>query len=258
MIIAFFLASIGLNGILAVFAAFFKTDRLTDISYALSFLAILLMMVVSAGQSGGMSPQLWVGILCVALWAVRLGAFLFIRINKMGRDRRFDGIRENPARFLAFWVLQAISVWIILLPLEIMFISGGSAPPGIISATGWTLFCAGLLIEIVSDVQKSAFKARKDRQKDWMDSGLWKYSRHPNYLGEILLWWGISLPAFELLKGRELLAFTGPVFLTLLLIQVSGIPPLERLWVDRYGSDPDFQEYMRRTSKLIPLPKCRK
>ena len=109
------------------------------------------------------------------------------------------------------------------------------------------------MIESVADAQKSAFKARENRGR-FITSGLWRYSRHPNYFGEMLVWWGLFVFAVPFLDGAAFAVVIGPVFITLLLLFVSGIPLLERSAEAKYGDDPAYREYKRGTSILVPLP----
>ena len=110
------------------------------------------------------------------------------------------------------------------------------------------------MIEAVSDAQKSAFKGKNQNRERFITSGLWRYSRHPNYFGEMLVWWGLFIFAVPFLHGAAFAVVIGPVFITLLLLFVSGIPLLERSADARYGDDPVYREYKRRTSILVPLP----
>ena len=106
----------------------------------------------------------------------------------------------------------------------------------------------------MADAQKSAFKEKEENSGRFIASGLWRYSRHPNYFGEMLVWWGLFLYAVPVLHGAAFAVVIGPVFITLLLLFVSGVPPLERSADEKYGDDPAYREYKRRTSILVPLP----
>jgi steroid 5-alpha reductase family enzyme len=116
------------------------------------------------------------------------------------------------------------------------------------------VWLVGLVVESVADAQKSAFKSKEENRNRFVASGLWRYSRHPNYFGELLVWWGLFVYAVPVLHGAAFAVVAGPVFITLLLLFVSGIPPLERSADEKYGSDPAYQAYKRRTSILVPLP----
>ncbi|MGE5689106.1 MAG: DUF1295 domain-containing protein [Pseudomonadota bacterium] len=241
---------------LAVNAAFFavaaarKTDVVTDLSYSLSFA----LLAVTLPFAGAREPVQLVASLLVLVWAVRLGGYLFRRILRMKVDHRFDGMRDEPLRFARFWLLQAISVAVIMLPVTVLL--GEDDPPGFggWAIAGAAIWLVGLVIEAVADAQKSAFRANDENRGRFITSGLWRYSRHPNYFGEMLVWWGLFLFAVPSLDGAAFAVVVGPVFITLLLLFVSGIPPLERSAEARYGDDPAYREYKRRTSVLVPLP----
>jgi steroid 5-alpha reductase family enzyme len=238
------------NGAFFAVAAVRKTDVVTDLSYSLTF-ALLALVLPFTGA--GEPVQLGASLL-VVVWAVRLGAYLFRRILRMKVDHRFDDVRDRPLRFARFWLLQALAVAVIMLPVS--YLLGRSDPPafGAWAAAGIAVWLAGLLIEAFADAQKSAFRADEANRGRFVASGLWRYSRHPNYFGEILVWWGLFLYAVPFLHGAAFAVVAGPLFITLLLLFGTGIPPLERSAAEKYGDDPAYRDYRRRTSILVPLP----
>src|SRR3954454_13084837 len=245
-----FLITLAVNAAFFAFAASRKTDVVTDLSYSLSFalLAIVLPFL------GAREPVQLVASLLVLVWAVRLGGYLLRRILRMKVDHRFDEMRDNPLRFARFWLLQAISVAVIMLPVS--YLLGEDAAPGfgLWAIAGAVVWLIGLVIEAVGDAQKSTFKAKRENRERFITNGLWRYSRHPNYFGEMLVWWGLFVFAVPFLHGAAFAVVIGPVFITLLLLFVSGIPLLERSAEAKYGDDPAYREYKRRTSILVPLP----
>jgi steroid 5-alpha reductase family enzyme len=250
-ILSTLLASLAIQAVFFAFAASFKTDKVTDLSYSLSFalMAVLLVLVNRA-----YSP---VQLLCAALvvlWAARLGAYLLSRILKIGTDARFDDKRGNFAAFLRFWILQAVAVWAIMLPATVLLSLHSAARFGPVSAVGAAVWAIGFAIEAASDAQKYAFRNDPANAKRWIDSGLWRYSRHPNYFGETVLWWGLFVIALPSLPAPMLFSVVGPLFITVLLLFVSGVPLLEQRADQQHGSDPGYQAYKRRTSLFIPLP----
>lgn len=230
-------------------AATYKTDKLTDLSYGLTFIALSLLLLF-VNPSPIFLQYLIVAM--VSLWGIRLAAFLFIRILKTGKDNRFDGVRENFLKFASFWFLQALSVWIIMLP--VTFIMGSDPGPkyGIFATLGVIIWLIGFVIETLADFQKYKFKSRN--KEGFINTGLWKYSRHPNYFGEMLMWWGIFIFAIPFLKGIGWLSIIGPSYITYLLLKVTGIPPLEKAYDKRFKNDKKYKEYKRKTSILILLP----
>lgn len=178
----------------------------------------------------------------ILLWGARLTGYLFYRIIKIGEDKRFDELRANPIKFLGFWILQILWVWIVSLP--VLFTNSPTAPRPLnedISLRDITLFVGGvlfvgfLLFEAISDQIKFNFRNKPENKGKWCAVGPWKYSRHPNYFGEILLWWSVFLMSTSILEGGKWAAVLGPIFITFLLLCVSGIPLLERKSDMRYG-----------------------
>lgn len=243
----YLLIALGFNLILFLFAYKFKTDKLTDLSYALTFI-ILISLGLFIEDISELKLILFFMIL---LWAFRLGIFLFIRIKKIKKDRRFDGIRENFLKFLQFWILQGITVWIILLPALVFF---NSKPENsIFSWIGFAIWFIGIIIETISDLQKYKFNNNTKNKNKWISIGLWKYSRHPNYFGEILCWIGVYLFTWSSLSLiQRFYTVISPVFIILLLIFVTGLPTLEKYADKKWGKQKEYKEYKRKTSVLIP------
>jgi steroid 5-alpha reductase family enzyme len=250
------LATLGISlivqAVFFAFAAAFRTDKVTDLSYGLSFVIIAIALLVR--DDAREMPQVVLGLM-VALWGVRLAGYLFFRIIAMGRDKRFDGVRENFWRFLRFWVFQGIAVWVIMLPVTLWF--GSPGPWQRLMALAAIAWAIGLAIETIADAQKFAVKRRADGETRWMDTGLWRYSRHPNYFGELLVWWAVFLFVVRDLGGWQFIAILGPLTITFLLLGVTGIPTLERSAARKWGSNPDYLAYVRRTSRLVPWPPVR-
>ena len=231
------------------FAMRLKTDHFTDITYALTFLILALGLLYWSPMH---ARQLLLAAL-ITLWALRLGGYLLYRITKIGKDDRFDGRREDFVRFLSFWTFQAIVIWITMIPATMALSS--DAQPGKIALDYLGVFVAlaGLLIEAVSDQQKFRFKNDPANRDRWIETGLWRYSRHPNYFGETLFWLGIfALAARALPPGWAFLIGLSPLFIAMMLLFVSGIPLLDEKAIKRFGHLPAFREYRKRTSVFVP------
>lgn len=245
-----FVISLVVNAAFFAIAAIRRTDVVTDLSYSLSFA----LLAIALPSLGAREPVQLVAALLVLIWAVRLGGYLLTRILRIKVDHRFDEMRDKPLRFARFWVLQAISVAVIMLPVSYL-LGRDSAPDfGVWAIVGVAIWFVGLVIEAVADAQKSSFKGKEENRERFITSGLWRYSRHPNYFGEMLVWWGLFLYSVPFLDGAAFAVVIGPIFITLLLLFVSGIPLLERSAEAKYGNDPTYREYKRRTSILVPLP----
>jgi steroid 5-alpha reductase family enzyme len=245
-----FLISLVVNAVFFAIAAIRRTDVVTDLSYSLSFA----LLAIALPSLGAREPAQLVAALLVLIWAVRLGGYLLTRILRIKVDHRFDEMRDRPLRFARFWLLQAISVAVIMLPVSYLLGRDSASDFGVWAIVGVAIWFIGLAIESAADAQKSSFKGKEENRERFITSGLWRYSRHPNYFGEMLVWWGLFLYAVPFLHGAAFAVVIGPVFITLLLLFVSGIPLLERGAEAKYGDDLAYREYKRRTSILVPLP----
>ena len=240
--------SLLVNAFFFLFASLRKTDTVTDLSYGLSFFLTSLGLVLAFRVQGA----LWLfPFIAVMLWALRLAIYLFARILTIKVDHRFDGRREDPVKFARFWIVQALSTAVIMLP---VILSANHSPPpfAIAQVVGGALWLFGLWIETIADAQKFSFKRRN--REGFIATGLWSWSRHPNYFGEMVVWWGLWLYVLPSLQGIEQLAILGPLYITILLRFVSGVPLLEKSAHKKYGSNAAYQEYVARTNLLFPWP----
>lgn len=251
-IISAFLIIIFIQLFFFTLAYLLKTDKFTDITYSATFVIVVIFKLLTV--SSVTFPQIILTVL-ITLWGIRLGAYLFIRISKIKKDNRFDDIRGNFFKFLGFWLLQALTIWIILIP-TILFLSQISHPYFYtISYISIPMFILALSIETIADWQKFVFKLDPKNKHKWIDSGIWHYSRHPNYFGEILVWWSLFIYITPYISGPDYLSVIGPLFITFMLLFVSGIPLLEKKNDQRYRDNSAYQRYKNSTSLLIPLPK---
>lgn len=248
------LFAVGLNLAMFMPAYLLKTDKLTDISYSVTFIALAIIGLLRYGTANG---ALILGLM-VILWGVRLGSFLFWRINKTGKDNRFDKMRSKFASFLGFWLLQGITVPLVLIPVSLAF-TNQATELGWLGLLGIVIWAKGLTIEAIADWQKAKFKQNPANRGKWIASGLWHYSRHPNYFGEILVWIGVYITAFNMLSGAEkIIGLASPLYIGGLLIFVSGIPLLEKVADKRWGNSPTYQHYKQSTPLLVPrLPRLK-
>eukprot|EP00670_Eutreptiella_braarudii_P026307 CAMPEP_0174383122 /NCGR_PEP_ID=MMETSP0811_2-20130205/125017_1 /TAXON_ID=73025 ORGANISM="Eutreptiella gymnastica-like, Strain CCMP1594" /NCGR_SAMPLE_ID=MMETSP0811_2 /ASSEMBLY_ACC=CAM_ASM_000667 /LENGTH=494 /DNA_ID=CAMNT_0015536591 /DNA_START=39 /DNA_END=1523 /DNA_ORIENTATION=+ len=229
----------------------YKSEKFYDLSGSLTHLLVNgLALLHGAGH-----PRQIVNGLLVAVWCTRLGAFLFARITKDGRDERFDSLKANPAKWLAVWTLQALWVFIILLPVLVcndQTVAAAMPGIGLRDGVGWALWLLGFAVEVAADAQKRAFRATAGRGK-FIKSGLWAYSRHPNYFGEILLWSAMVITcSSNFTQAQQWLTLLSPAFTAFLLLYVSGVPMLEEAGEKKWGHLPEYQHYMRQTSCIIP------
>lgn len=235
-------------------AFIYKTDKITDISYAVTFAT-----VAAAGYVRSTQTNLHKLItFLVLLWSFRLGTFLFIRINRIGKDVRFDGMREHFFLFLRFWVLQGATVFVVMLAPIFVYIQ--KAPSvSLITIVGSILFLAGLLIEAIADSQKFEFNNDSKNKGKWIDVGIWRASRHPNYLGEMMVWTGMYAVVFSTLNAtHRLIALASPLYIIGLLLFVSGVPLLEKSARLKWGKDMKYVEYTKKVPVLLPTLKSAK
>jgi steroid 5-alpha reductase family enzyme len=242
--------SLAINILLFFIAYRYRTDKLTDISYAVTFVVLALFGVWYAG----FTPFNSLLLAMVVVWATRLGGFLLYRVSKTGRDARFDNIRGDFWKFGKFWVGQGLSVWVISLAALLAF-GEVRAEIGLLAWLGVACWLIGLSLEATADIQKFGFTSNPTNKGKWIQNGVWRYSRHPNYMGEMLVWIGVFMYASTVLSPLgTLIAVISPLFIISLLLFVSGVPILEKSADKRWGSDPKYREYKARTSILIPWP----
>jgi len=188
----------------------------------------------------------------IVIWALRLGIFLFRRVHNVGKDGRFDNLKPSFIRYLNTWILQGLWVSFTAAAALAAISSKNKVDLEIVGVVGLIIWAAGFAIEIIADSQKKKFKANPKNINKFIDEGLWARSRHPNYFGEILLWFGVSVIAFPVLQGAQLFTLISPIFVYILLTKGSGIPILERRADKKWGGIPEYEEYKNSTPILVP------
>jgi steroid 5-alpha reductase family enzyme len=242
------LTALGINLVMFIVAFIKQTDTLTDISYAVTFGVLA---VFGLTQST-VKPAHVIIFTCVILWALRLGGFLLMRIRWMKKDRRFDGMREHFWLFLRFWVLQGFTVFVVMLS-SIKLFQNTTPAINLLSIFGLLVFLAGLVVESTADLQKFAFNKNPKNKDMWISTGIWSKSRHPNYLGEMMVWTGLFIFTLPSLQGWNILvASLSPLFIITLLLFVSGIPLLEKSADKKWGNNQSYQTYKQSTPVLLP------
>ncbi|EKX52297.1 hypothetical protein GUITHDRAFT_102200 [Guillardia theta CCMP2712] len=234
------------------------THKLTDICGCGAFTVMALQRLLHLSQRPRPPPsntQLLL-IACVVLWSIRLGGFLFLRILRSPEDKRlasfFPKPGEIPIKLAGFWFIQALWSLITMLPILTACRVNPAKRPTEGSKLWFLPFLVGFLIEVFADHQKSTFKAMPENKNKFCDQGLWYYSRHPNYFGEIVVWWSLYMASLPLAPKWTIVS---PLFITFLLLRVSGIPILEASYDKKYGEDVSYQQYKSSTSLLVPMPK---
>lgn len=226
-----------------------RNVSIVDIMWSLMFL--LAALTYAAGQVAP-GPRAWLVITLVSLWSIRLAAYIGWRNHGQGEDFRYQKIRADndpgfaiKSLYLVFG-LQAALAWVISLPLLAAIDS--TAPLGWLDLAGVSLWMLGMVFEVGGDWQLSRFKRDPANRGKVLDSGLWRYTRHPNYFGDFCVWWGLFLVA---LSAGGWWSVVGPLVMSVLLLKVSGVALLEKDIADRR---PAYSDYIRRTNAFFPGP----
>jgi len=228
-----------------------RTEHFYDLTGSATYIVMVVSGALLAGAADARSLAL---VAVIVIWAARLGPFLFRRIRQAGEDRRFRSIKQSFPVFLMTWTLQG--TWV--------FITASCALAAItsvqsvgIEATFWAgfgLWVFGLTVEVIADRQKTAFRADPGNADRFITTGLWAWSRHPNYFGEIVLWLGIAIMAYPVLTGWQVATLISPLFVVVLLMFISGVRMLENRAEQTWGDDPAYRAYKKSTPVLMLWP----
>ena len=229
-----------------------RDASIVDIFWGTGFVVIAWTAFVVAD---GAEPRRWMLALLTSIWGLRLTGYLAWRNIGKGEDYRYTEMRDRWGD--RFWIvslgqvflLQGALMWVVSLPVQAGSVPASPDGLGILAIAGAAAWAVGLFFEAVGDWQLSRFKADPDNAGKVMDRGLWRYTRHPNYFGDFMVWWGLYLVALEA-HGTWWTA-VGPVVMSVLLMRVSGKDRLERSLKKRREG---YEEYVRRTSGFFPLP----
>ena len=244
---------LGIQWLAWIPASLAKSERYYDLTGGLTYLTVVGFTLWAGSQSESPSARELIVSLLVVIWTLRLSSFLYLRIHRAGKDGRFDRLKTSPIRFLVPWTIQGLWVFLTMIVVIVINSQAESAPElGIWDAIGLLMWLLGFSIEVIADNQKSAFNANLGNQGKWIDSGLWSYSRHPNYLGEIMLWTGIACFGISCFSGMERLAWISPIFIYLLLTKISGVPILDRRGLEKWEDQPEYHKYREETPTLLP------
>ena len=241
-----------INWVAFIPAAFARTEKYYDLIGSVTFLVMI-------GLASALSAPLdFRGVIVgamVAIWTTRLGLYLFRRIHASGHgDPRFDKIKTKPARFFQAWTVQALWAVVTASAALVTISAKERVEADIFLVVGAIVWLAAFLIEVISDRQKAAFRADPANEGEFIRTGLWSWSQHPNYFGEVMMWVGIVVIALPILSGWSYLALLSPALILLLLTKVSGINLLQASGERKWGDREDYRAYRKHTSVLIPLP----
>ncbi|KAJ3116430.1 hypothetical protein HDU96_009687 [Phlyctochytrium bullatum] len=265
-----FLVDFGIQLVFYVISAALATEILYDLSGALTYATCVLVALLWRRDNtfdpavpnpiSSLSPRQIIVTVLVLAWCARLGGFLFLRVLRTP-DKRFDDLKSNFVKFSIPWILQVM--WIFLTALAAFIVLANHPVPkkGNPSSTqpafqwsdyvGLAIWLFGFIFETTADTQKQIFKNKHPR--DFIRTGVWRYSRYANYFGEVTLWFGMFvLCAAGFVEPWQWVAVISPVFVFCLIYFISGVALLEASSEKRYGNDPEYQAYKARTSKFVP------
>ena len=241
--------------ILFVPAFYYQTEKFYDLAGSATYISV----VSYIGFQSYFAININIGNILLAsfimLWAIRLGSFLFTRIQKSGEDKRFNTIKPSPTRFFMAWTFQGM--WVSLC--SMCALTAIASKNGVILNSyfyiGMLVFIVGFVLEIIADRQKSVFRKNPMNKDQFIAHGLWHYSRHPNYFGEITLWLGISIMSLSSLSSWQYITLISPLFTYILLVYISGVRILEISGLEKWGHLESYQNYIRTTPSLFPFSK---
>ena len=249
--VSLFLLTFAMQYALFIPSYLMRTEKFFDISGSLTFIAVIGLAYYRIESASDIQKILAA---MIGVWTVRLGIFLFARVLNDGGDRRFSEIRLSFPRFLVSWSLQGAWVYIVSSPaIFILTRSSVDTYIDLFTYIGCGLWALGFIVETIADIQKRVFRNNPLNSSAFITTGLWSVSRHPNYLGEIVLWTGLTVVTLPFLVGWELVAILSPVFTYLLLTRVSGINLLEEHAESKWGDMDLYIEYRNKTPKLFPF-----
>ena len=262
--------SLALQTVGFVVAYTLQVDILTDFAGSTNFiLNALLALCAGAAQAGGgwvaPHPRALAMFLVLVLSRAELAAFLLRRVLKRGHDARFNAMRSHAPSFAVFWFLQAVWAWGVSIPVVWVAAESGAGsggpPLGAADGVALAVALAGWLLETVADLQKDAWRSDRARAQAVCSWGVWAWSRHPNFAGEMILWWGVwalGLPAYHGAPGALVATLTSPLLTMLLLLCLSGMPTAEGVHQRRFMRTPQaaaaYAAYRDTTSPILPMP----
>ena len=244
---------IGIQWVAWIPASIGKSERFYDLTGGLTYITLVGFSLWAGSRSEPISSRELIVSLLVVIWSLRLSSFLYLRIHRTGKDGRFDKLKTSSIRFLVPWTIQGLWVFLTMIVVIVINTQADSAPAlGIWDGIGLSIWILGFSIEVIADNQKTVFNSEPNNEGKWIDCGLWSYSRHPNYLGEILLWTGIAFFGVSCFTGLEKIAWVSPLFIYVLLTKISGTPILDRRALEKWGDDSEYQIYREKTPLLFP------
>ena len=227
----------------------FRTEHYYDLTGGITYISTVIMALILKNSYQGIDLiSLLLGSM-VIVWATRLSSFLFLRVKKSGEDVRFKKIKHSFSWFLMTFMLQGMWVFMCIFP-ALIVISSFNSEINNYAIVGSIVWLFGFLFEIIADNQKSNFN--KFNKGEFISSGLWSITRHPNYFGEFILWLGITIASLGYIDNYKYVLLLTPIFVYLLLTRVSGVNLLEDIGEKRWGNSKEYQKYKEKTPLFFP------
>ena len=239
----------------------FRTEKYYDITGTITYMVIFSItyfMTTSIHQGSPIYLRSSIILLFIIIWALRLGLFLLIRVFDVGEDRRFKNVKTSFSKFLVYFTVSGLWVFLTTCNALTLILNNSPLKNDLFFIIGICLWIIGFLFESIADEQKRQFRKTSKNQGHFISSGLWKISRHPNYLGEIMQWTSIAIVSLPVLIGWQYLTLISPLFVSILLIRISGVNLLEKRSDAKWGSSNLYQEYKNSTPILVPFIKINK
>jgi len=251
-----FIASIGflIHWFIYIPSYLTKTEKIYDITGTIAYLAMVsisVYVVISNGETLTMRSKIVA--LLVLVWAFRLGIFLLLRVLKVGEDRRFQDAKNSFITFLMFFSISGLWVFLTTANSLTLILNNSDLLNDLYFIIGLLIWIIGFSCEVTADEQKRRFRKKNENHGQFIVSGLWSISRHPNYFGEILIWTGMAVISFPVLSGWQYLTMISPIFVTLLLTKISGVNLLEESADKKWGHLESYQNYKKNTAVLVPF-----
>lgn len=230
-------------------ALIFKTEKFYDLTGSICY-AFGSIFVYCQTYGATLSLSLFIAI-AVLIWTIRLGSFLLKRVLDAGEDKRFRTIKTSPTQFFMTFNLSAL--WVVICSLcALTAVSNGVVTVKPIFYLGLFIFIAGFSIEVIADNQKTKFRSVSENANSFITTGLWSFSRHPNYFGEVILWAGIAIMSLPYLEGVQYWTLISPIFSFVLIYFVSGVRMLEARANVKWGENAEYQKYVKKTPVFFP------
>ena len=256
ILLIFVIISFIIHWLIFIPSYIFKTEKFYDITGTIAYICIFYVSYLITNKinlENSLYIRSYLTLIMITIWAIRLGGFLFIRVFSVGEDKRFKYVKTSFSKFFLYFTISGVWVFLTTCNALTIIINNSSLSNDIFLKIGFFIWLIGFLIEVISDTQKKYFRKNTKNKNQFINSGLRKISRHPNYFGEILQWFGISIISLPILTGWEFITLISPIFVIILLTKISGINILEKNADEKWGSSKIYNEYKNNTPILVPF-----